>query len=150
MVLFRWQLQGEGLRFLSGCFMAPYFPGVYGALLICGIILGDLWTLKKLTSFQCFRHFAFLQQTLFQYNQWRFLPLAWEGSAVWLYSKINVRINGQKKKSTVRLGRGLQPLAQRQSHRQGAFLTDQPGGGGTLGTTHSQAAGRGLRHTLIK
>lgn len=67
---------------------------------------------------------------------------------MWLYSKINVRINGQKKKSTDRQGRGLQPLAQRQSHWQGALLTDQPGG--TLGTTHSQAAGRGLRHTLIK
>lgn len=74
---------------------------------MCGIILGDLWTLRKLTSFRCFRHFAFLQQTFFQYNQWRFLPLACEGSAVWVYSKINRRINGQQRKSTVRVERGL-------------------------------------------
>lgn len=47
---------------------------------------------------------------------------------MWLYSKIDVKINGQKKKSAVRLGRDLQSLAQRQSHGQGPLLTDQLGG----------------------
>lgn len=51
--------EGEGLRFLVRTALWCRVFRVLRSLLLGGIILGDLWVLQKLASFQCFRHFAF-------------------------------------------------------------------------------------------
>lgn len=38
---------------------------------------------------------------------------------MWVYSKINMRINGQQRKSIVRVERACKSLAQQQSHQEG-------------------------------
>lgn len=46
-------------------------------------------------------------------------PSGLGGSAMWVYSKINMRINGQQRKSIVRVERACKSLAQQQSHQEG-------------------------------
>ena len=80
---------------------------------------------------------------------------------MWVYSKINMRINGQQRKSIVRLETGckvLGPAAQPSAsrlwsgglaecvYRELSWPTSPEGRWGQ----HSWAVGRGLSHTLVK